>query len=169
MGGDFCHVREVRHLRTTSGQCCMECLGYGKASPARQKGAFPLGGPKRYGCVCPVGGAMSDQDIVLTEVLDHPRRRNTRRSITRQQSSLGPVLVYCKAVAASSGPSLGSKRERSYQEESNGDGRRIRASSPYLGVLSPFSSLSMAFPNLFNRVSSFLTSVIQRQYSLRWV
>jgi len=39
----------------------------------------------------------------------------------------------------------------------------------YQGALTPFLSISMAFPNLFNRVSSFLASVIQRQYSLRWV
>ncbi len=39
-------------------------------------------------------------------------------------------------------------------------------SSLYLGVLDPFSSISMAFPDLFNRVSS-LAPVIQRQYSLR--
>src|SRR5271165_4108276 len=39
----------------------------------------------------------------------------------------------------------------------------------YPGVLTPFLSISMALPNLFNRVASFLASVIQRQYSLRWV
>jgi len=39
----------------------------------------------------------------------------------------------------------------------------------YLGVLTPFLSISMAFSNLFRRVSCFLASVIQRQYSLRWV
>jgi hypothetical protein len=39
----------------------------------------------------------------------------------------------------------------------------------YPGVRTPFLSISMALPNLFNRVSSFLASVIQRQYSLRWV
>src|ERR1700686_1987171 len=39
----------------------------------------------------------------------------------------------------------------------------------YPGVLTPFLSISMAFSNLFNRVSSFLASVIQRQYSLRCV
>jgi hypothetical protein len=44
-----------------------------------------------------------------------------------------------------------------------------RVSSFYPGVLIPFLSISMAFPNRFNRVSSFLASAIQRQYSLRWV
>jgi hypothetical protein len=39
----------------------------------------------------------------------------------------------------------------------------------YPGVRTPCLSISTAFPNLFNRVSSFLASVIQRQYSLRWV
>src|SRR6266851_60138 len=47
--------------------------------------------------------------------------------------------------------------------------RSILVSLFYLGVLTPFLSISMAFPNLFNRVSSFLASVIQQQYSLRWV
>jgi hypothetical protein len=46
---------------------------------------------------------------------------------------------------------------------------RIRVILFYPGVLTPFLSISMAFPNLFNRVSSFLASVIQRQYCLRWV
>jgi hypothetical protein len=45
----------------------------------------------------------------------------------------------------------------------------IRVTLLYPGVLTPFLSISMAFSNLFNRVSSFLASVIQRQYSLRWV
>jgi hypothetical protein len=45
----------------------------------------------------------------------------------------------------------------------------IRVTLLYPGVLTPFLSISMAFPNLFNRVSSFLASPIQRQYSLRWV
>jgi hypothetical protein len=45
----------------------------------------------------------------------------------------------------------------------------IRVTLFYPGVLIPFLSISMAFPNRFNRVSSFLASVIQRQYSLRWV
>ncbi len=45
----------------------------------------------------------------------------------------------------------------------------IRVSLFYPGVLTPFLSISMAFSNLFSRVSSFLASVIQRQYSLRWV
>jgi hypothetical protein len=45
----------------------------------------------------------------------------------------------------------------------------IRMTLFYPGVLIPFLSISMAFPNRFNRVSSFLVSVIQRQYSLRWV
>jgi hypothetical protein len=39
----------------------------------------------------------------------------------------------------------------------------------YPGVLTPFLSISMAFSNLFDRVSCFLGSVIQRQYSLRRV
>jgi hypothetical protein len=39
----------------------------------------------------------------------------------------------------------------------------------YPGVLTPFFSISMAFSILLNRVSSFLASVTQRQYSLRWV
>ena len=39
----------------------------------------------------------------------------------------------------------------------------------YPGVLTPFFSISMALSNLFNRVSCFLASVIQRQYSLRCV
>jgi hypothetical protein len=39
----------------------------------------------------------------------------------------------------------------------------------YPGVFAPFLSISMTFSNLFNRVSCFFTSVIQRQYSLRWV
>jgi hypothetical protein len=47
--------------------------------------------------------------------------------ITRQQSSLGAVLVYCKTVAASSLLEGGLKREQSYREESNGDCRRIRS------------------------------------------
>jgi hypothetical protein len=45
----------------------------------------------------------------------------------------------------------------------------IRVTLFYLGVLIPFLSISMAFSNRFNCVSSFLASVIQRQYSLRWV
>src|SRR5215510_12351347 len=39
----------------------------------------------------------------------------------------------------------------------------------YPGVLIPFLSISTAFSSRLNRVSSFLASVIQRQYSLRWV
>jgi hypothetical protein len=39
----------------------------------------------------------------------------------------------------------------------------------YPGVLTPLLSISMAFSSLLNRVSSCLASVIQRQYSLRWV
>jgi hypothetical protein len=39
----------------------------------------------------------------------------------------------------------------------------------YPGVLTPFFSISTAFSSLLNRVSSFLASVTQRQYSLRWV
>jgi hypothetical protein len=45
----------------------------------------------------------------------------------------------------------------------------IRVTLFYLGALIPFLSISMAFANRFNRVSSFLASVIQRRYSLRWV
>jgi hypothetical protein len=45
----------------------------------------------------------------------------------------------------------------------------IRVTLFHPGVLTPFFSISMAFSNLFNRVSSFLASAIQRQYSLRWV
>jgi len=45
----------------------------------------------------------------------------------------------------------------------------IRMTLFYPGVLIPLLSISMAFRNRFNRVSSFLVSVIQRQYSLRWV
>jgi hypothetical protein len=43
----------------------------------------------------------------------------------------------------------------------------IRVTLLYPGVLTPFLSISIAFSNLFNLVSSFLASVIQRQYSLR--
>jgi hypothetical protein len=39
----------------------------------------------------------------------------------------------------------------------------IRVSLFYPGVLTPFLSISMAFSNLFNRVSSFLASVILAQ------
>jgi len=46
---------------------------------------------------------------------------------------------------------------------------QIRVTLCQPGVLTPCLSISMAFSNLFNRVSSFLASVIQRQYSLRWV
>src|SRR5258708_20997641 len=42
-------------------------------------------------------------------------------------------------------------------------------SNAYPGVLIPFFSISTAFSNRFNRVSSFLASVIQQQYSLRCV
>ena len=42
---------------------------------------------------------------------------------------------------------------------------QIRVTLFYPGVLTPFLSISMAFSNLFSRVSSFLASVIQRQYS----
>ncbi len=45
----------------------------------------------------------------------------------------------------------------------------IRVTRYYAGVLIPFLSISIAFPSRFNRVSSFLASVIQRQYSLRCV
>jgi hypothetical protein len=45
--------------------------------------------------------------------------------------------------------------------------RPIRVSSFYPGVLAPFLSISMAFPNLFSRVFSFFASVIQRR--VRWV
>ena len=45
----------------------------------------------------------------------------------------------------------------------------IRVNLFYPGVLTPSLSISTAFSNLFNRVSCFLASVIQRQYSLRCV
>jgi hypothetical protein len=47
--------------------------------------------------------------------------------------------------------------------------RAARVNLFYPGVLTPCLSISMAFSNLFNRVSCFLASVIQRQYSLRCV
>jgi hypothetical protein len=45
----------------------------------------------------------------------------------------------------------------------------IRLTLCYSGVLIPCLSISLAFPNRFNPVSSFLVSVIHRQYALRWV
>jgi len=46
---------------------------------------------------------------------------------------------------------------------------QIRERARHPGLFTPCLSISMAFPRRFNRVSSFLASAIQRQYSLRWV
>ena len=113
----------------------------------------------------PIVNSVSSFHEEMHVLFQHFTDTNSPRGLKRVRPSADG-----RQARRSSGPScLSVIRARSRGGRTANVHSSMRVTLLYPGLLTPCLSISMAFSSLFDRVSFFLASIIQRQYCLRWV